>query len=116
MPHEIASDLFYVRKWLFVMDGNHGATNDGFQKFFLQMVKKIISGNAGVNGHQKKKAYDLGKRILMICNASKFISFKETEATPSVIRDYDFGKTLESVFEIPGELRQFYRYQIFGNV
>ena len=50
------------------------------------MVKKIISGNAGVNGHQKKKAYDLGKRILMICNASKFISFKETEATPSVIK------------------------------
>ena len=56
------------------------------------MVKKIISGNAGVNGHQKKKAYDLGKRILMICNTSKFIPFKETEATPSVIKNTTLEK------------------------
>lgn len=40
-----------------------------------------------VDANQKKKAYDLGKRVLMICNTSKFIPFKESEATPSVIQN-----------------------------
>lgn len=47
---------------------------------------------SGVEAHQKKKAYDLGKRILMICNTSKFIPFKETEATPSVIKNTTLEK------------------------
>lgn len=47
---------------------------------------------SGVETHQKKKAYDLGKRILMICNTSKFIPFKETEATPSVIKNTTLEK------------------------
>ncbi len=45
-----------------------------------------------VDAAQKKKAYDLGKRVLMICNTSKFIPFKETEATPSVIQNTTLEK------------------------
>lgn len=45
-----------------------------------------------VDQDQKKKAYNLGKRVLMICNTSKFIPFKETEATPSVIKNTTLEK------------------------
>jgi hypothetical protein len=45
-----------------------------------------------VDGNQKKKAYDLGKRVLMICNTSKFIPFKESEATKSVIQNTTLEK------------------------
>ena len=41
---------------------------------------------------QKKKAYDLGKRVLMICNTSKFIPFNENEATASVIANTTLEK------------------------
>lgn len=45
-----------------------------------------------VDANQKKKAYDLGKRVLMICNTSRFIPFKESEATPSVIQNTTLEK------------------------
>lgn len=45
-----------------------------------------------VEANQKKKAYDLGKRVLMICNTSKFIPFNESEATPSVIHNTTLEK------------------------
>ena len=45
-----------------------------------------------VDANQKKKAYDLGKRVLMICNTSKFIPFKESEATASVIQNTTLEK------------------------
>lgn len=48
--------------------------------------------NAEVSEIQKKKAYELGKRTLMICNTSKFIPFSETEATPSVIQNNTLEK------------------------
>jgi len=47
---------------------------------------------AEVDVNQKKRAYDLGKRVLMICNTSKFIPFKESEATPSVIQNTTLEK------------------------
>lgn len=40
-----------------------------------------------VDDSQKNKAYELGKRILMTCNTSKFKPFNSTEATPSVIKN-----------------------------
>ena len=40
-----------------------------------------------VDDSQKSKAYELGKRILMTCNTSKFKPFNSTEATPSVIKN-----------------------------
>jgi hypothetical protein len=45
-----------------------------------------------VSESQKKRAYNLGKRTLMICNTSKFIPFNETEATPSVIQNSTLEK------------------------
>ncbi|MBF2708263.1 hypothetical protein [Flavobacterium soyangense] len=45
-----------------------------------------------VDESQKKKAYDLGKRVLMICNTSKFIPFNKSEATPSVIANTTLEK------------------------
>ena len=55
----------------------------------IEYTKVTISD---VNENQKKKAYDLGKRVLMICNTSKFIPFKESEATPSVIQNTTLEK------------------------
>lgn len=55
----------------------------------IEYVKVPLSE---VDGNQKKKAYDLGKRVLMICNTSKFIPFKESEATPSVIQNTTLEK------------------------
>lgn len=45
-----------------------------------------------VDANQKKKAYDLGKRVLMICNTSKFIPFTESEAIQSVIQNTTLEK------------------------
>jgi hypothetical protein len=36
---------------------------------------------------QKDKAYELGRRVLMACNTSRFKPFTEDEATPEVIRN-----------------------------
>lgn len=40
-----------------------------------------------VNLDLKEKAYELGKRILMTCNISKFKPFNSDEATPTVIQN-----------------------------
>lgn len=51
-------------------------------------VKKVeIVTSDAINQAQKTKAYDLGKRILMTCNTSKFKPFNTSEATPSVIKN-----------------------------
>lgn len=42
---------------------------------------------AATNDAQKEKSYDLGKRVLMTCNTSKFKPFNSTEATASVIQN-----------------------------
>jgi hypothetical protein len=55
----------------------------------IKCVKLSISE---VDEIQKQKAYDLGKRVLMICNTSKFIPFNENEATPSVIANTTLEK------------------------
>lgn len=44
---------------------------------------KIALSN--IDENKKHKVYELGKRILMICNTSKFKPFNATEATPTVI-------------------------------
>ncbi len=40
-----------------------------------------------VNASQSKKAYDLGTRVLMTCNTSRFQPFNSSEATKSVIQN-----------------------------
>jgi len=42
---------------------------------------------SGVDINIKNKAYELGKRMLMTCNTSKFKPYNETEATSSVINN-----------------------------
>jgi hypothetical protein len=59
------------------------------QPVVIEYIKVPLSE---VDENQKKRAYDLGKRVLMICNTSKFIPFKESEATPSVIQNTTLEK------------------------
>jgi hypothetical protein len=47
------------------------------------------------NETQKNKAYELGKRILMTCNTSKFTPFSKSEATDKVIANSTEKKVKE---------------------
>lgn len=47
----------------------------------------ITLSSTEVNAAQKNKAYELGKRVLMTCNTSKFKPFTQSEATPKVIQN-----------------------------
>lgn len=42
---------------------------------------------SSVSENQKNKAYELGKRVLMTCNTSRFKPFNQSEATESVIKN-----------------------------
>jgi hypothetical protein len=67
-------------------------------------VKFMKLAVAEVDASQKAKAYDLGKRILMTCNTSKFKPFNQSEATRSVINNI----TLEKLSKTCVKFRQFY--------
>lgn len=45
-----------------------------------------------VDKTKKKRAYELGKKILMTCNTSKFKPFSKDEATESVIKNTTLEK------------------------
>lgn len=57
-----------------------------------------------VNNSQKNKAYELGKRVLMTCNTSKFKPFTASEATTSVINNI----TIEKLSKTCAKYRQWY--------
>ena len=57
-----------------------------------------------VNESQKSKAYELGKRVLMTCNTSRFKPFTTSEATASVIRN----TTEERLTKTCTRFRQYY--------
>jgi hypothetical protein len=63
---------------------------------------KIAVGE--VNDIQKNRAYELGKRVLMTCNTSKFKPFTADEATPSVIQN----TTQERLTKTCQRFRQYY--------
>lgn len=65
-------------------------------------ISKVLP--AEVNNSQQKKAYDLGKRVLMTCNTSKFKPFNETEVTPSVMAN----TTEERLTKTCQKFRQWY--------
>lgn len=66
---------------------------------------KIIKLNlSAVNPEQRSKAYELGKRVLMTCNTSKFKPFNESEATLTVIKN----TTEEKLTKTCTKFRQFY--------
>lgn len=57
-----------------------------------------------VDARQKNKAYEIGKRVLMTCNTSKFKPFTEEEVTASVIQN----TTEESLSKTCRRFRQYY--------
>lgn len=57
-----------------------------------------------VDTNLKDKAYELGKRILMTCNTSKFKPFTQSEATNTVINNI----TLEKLSKTCKRYRQYY--------
>jgi hypothetical protein len=66
---------------------------------------KIVKLNASeVNDEQRNKAYELGKRVLMTCNTSKFKPFNQSEATATVIKN----TTEEKLTKTCTKFRQFY--------
>jgi hypothetical protein len=67
-------------------------------------LKTVQLALSAVNSNQKDKAYDLGKRILMTCNTSKFKPFTSSEATQSVINNI----TLEKLSKTCSKYRQWY--------
>ncbi|HJS01068.1 MAG TPA: hypothetical protein VJ780_09050 [Flavobacterium sp.] len=66
-----------------------------------QIVKLTTSQ---INSSQKNKAYQLGKRVLMTCNTSKFKPFTSSEATQSVINNI----TIEKLSKTCSKYRQWY--------
>ncbi len=67
----------------------------------IKLVKLELSQ---VDFNKKERAYELGKRILMTCNTSKFKPFTENEATQSVIKNI----TLEKLSKTCTKYRQWY--------
>ncbi|MFE3868844.1 hypothetical protein ACFX5E_12290 [Flavobacterium sp. LS2P90] len=65
-------------------------------------IAKIMLSD--VSELQKDKAYELGKRVLMTCNTSKFKPFNESEATASVIQN----TTEERLTKTCTKFRQYY--------
>lgn len=57
-----------------------------------------------VDFNKKQRTYELGKRILMTCNTSKFKPFTPNEATASVINNI----TLEKLSKTCTKYRQWY--------
>ena len=70
-----------------------------------QQENKIVKlALTEVNNSQKNKAYELGKRVLMTCNTSKFKPFTTSEATTSVINNI----TIEKLSKTCSKYRQWY--------
>ncbi|MCR4029283.1 MULTISPECIES: hypothetical protein [Flavobacterium] len=65
-------------------------------------IKKITTTE--INSSQQQKAYDLGKRVLLTCNTSKFKPFNETEVTKSVMEN----TTEERLTKTCQRFRQYY--------
>lgn len=69
-----------------------------------EKVKIMKIALSEVNDSQKNKSYELGKRVLMTCNTSKFKPFNTTEATLTVIKN----TTEERLTKTCTRFRQYY--------
>jgi hypothetical protein len=73
---------------------------------------------SGVNLNLKEKAYELGKRMLMTCNTSKFRLYDESEATASVINNITedrLSKTCANYRQWYGTFKDLKLVEIFIN-
>lgn len=71
-----------------------------------------------VSEPQKDKAYELGKRVLMTCNTSKFKPFNESEATASVIKnttEEKLTKTCTKFRQLYGTFKELQLVEIYKN-
>ncbi len=57
------------------------------KKATVAEVKLVKLSPTEINTSQKTKAYELGKRVLMTCNTSRFKPFTKNEATDAVIKN-----------------------------
>lgn len=53
----------------------------------IEETKFTPIATSEVDASQKNKAYELGKRVLMTCNSSRFKPFTKSEATDEVIKN-----------------------------
>jgi len=82
----------------------------------IKIVKLAFSE---VNENQKNKAYELGKRVLMTCNTSKFKPFNESEATQSVIQnttEAKLTKTCTRFRQYYGTFKDLQLVEIYKNI
>ena len=70
----------------------------------IEVIKMAKISLSEVNESQKSRAYELGKRVLMTCNTSRFKPFTTSEATASVIRN----TTEERLTKTCTRFRQYY--------
>lgn len=66
--------------------------------------KTVKINTSEISESQKSKAYELGTRVLMTCNTSKFKPFTTSEATASVIKN----TTEERLTKTCTRFRQYY--------
>lgn len=74
---------------------NVGNKNFEVNKFNLLKIEKL--NLAEVDYKQQQKSYELGKRLLLTCNTSKFKPFNKNEATESVINNITIDNFLKPV-------------------
>ena len=89
--------------------------NEAIPKEIVTLEKLSISE---VDKNQKNKAYELGKRVLMTCNTSKFKPFNESEATPSVIKNTTQSRLTKTCLKFRlryGEFKDLKLIEIFKN-
>lgn len=70
----------------------------------IEIAKIVKLDLTTIDAGQKAKAYELGKRVLMTCNTSKFKPFSLEEATASVIKN----TTEERLTKTCTRFRQYY--------
>ncbi|RTY85622.1 hypothetical protein [Flavobacterium sp. RSP15] len=70
----------------------------------IENAKIVKLDLTAIDANQKAKAYELGKRVLMTCNTSKFKPFNLNEATTSVIKN----TTEERLTKTCTRFRQYY--------
>jgi len=82
-------------------------------------IKNVKLAFSEVNENQKNKAYELGKRVLMTCNTSKFKPFNESEATQSVIQnttEAKLTKTCTRFRQYYGTFKDLQLVEIYKNI
>lgn len=81
-------------------------------------IKTTKISLSAISDNQKNKAYELGKRILMTCNTSKFKPFNSSEATPSVIKNMTLDRLTKTCLKFRlkyGDFKELQLVEAFMN-